>query len=62
MYDFSYTHVASASSEALKTLSEVAGKPVDGCYATTVPTVNQKEEDKMGTGRPEDPGGGSLEG
>ena len=56
VYDFSYTHVSSARSEALKTMSEVSGKPVDGCYPTTVPKVSQKDEDKMGTGRPEDPG------
>lgn len=56
MYDFSYTHVSSARSEALKTMSVVSGKPVDGCYPTTVPKGSQKDEDKMGTGRPEDPG------
>ena len=55
MYNFSYAHVACASKEALNKMFEASGKPVDGCYPTTVPKVNHKEEAKMGTGRPEDP-------
>lgn len=56
MHNFPSTHVASASNEALKRLSDVSGEPLDGYYPTTRPKLNQKEEeDKIGTGRPADP-------